>query len=310
MQSPGVTLSKMMIIKITPEQLLNKGARLDCPGLNVFLNIYGKGGFEGEWTQEVQANVLKSDLRPWLHWGVSNGLLPQWSIDGGDFSYADLSNTLILGLMVQNSGYAEADMSCSSYMLSKFFNCRFYKTQMKGSRFSHTVFEGSPLASANMSWGVFNMVSWLRVSFIGTQMDRAIVTSSAMDHCGFSGADLALSEFKNTRFSNCTFEDVKFDKTIFVGCTFYGCSFTDKLPKLYNCVFSGCRFVTVQSDAEWNYTKFVDCEIKGRAFGSQRDRDQRIGYADTEPGKGDGYYVDKDILELRKREGVRTDESK
>ena len=77
-----------MKLNITTKMLKNMNA---CQsGVDDFERITG-GKLVCEWTPEMQIELLKTDLRKWFGWAVSNKLLPVWSMSGANLSGANLS---------------------------------------------------------------------------------------------------------------------------------------------------------------------------------------------------------------------------
>ena len=83
-------------MKITKEMLESAGACTTGP-----LDRFGGVWDYGEWTPEVQAGMLMSDLRKYLGWLWETGIVPQWSmkkwgLKGANLRRADLRDSILM----------------------------------------------------------------------------------------------------------------------------------------------------------------------------------------------------------------------
>ena len=97
-------------MKITKEMLKSAGACTTEP-----LDRFGGVWDYGEWTPEVQAGVLMSDLRKYLGWLWETGIVPQWSMAGwnledADLRHADLWGADLWGANLRNASLRHADL--------------------------------------------------------------------------------------------------------------------------------------------------------------------------------------------------------
>ena len=97
-----------MKLNITTKMLKNMNA---CQsGVDDFERITG-GKLVCEWTPEMQIELLKTDLRKWFGWAVSNKLLPVWSMSGANLSWANLSRADLSRANLYRADLSRANLS-------------------------------------------------------------------------------------------------------------------------------------------------------------------------------------------------------
>jgi len=82
-------------MRITKEFLESESACAD--GVAAFCAMFPDGFDLSEWTREKQIEIVKSDLRQFLGWAFSTGVVPLWSMQGASLDGANLDGASLFG---------------------------------------------------------------------------------------------------------------------------------------------------------------------------------------------------------------------
>jgi len=116
-----------MKLNITTKMLKNMNA---CQsGVDDFERITG-GKLVCEWTPEMQIELLKTDLRKWFGWAVSNKLLPAWSMSGANLSGANLSRANLYRADLSRANLSGANLSWATTDMYTVFPEGFDKSRL------------------------------------------------------------------------------------------------------------------------------------------------------------------------------------
>ena len=110
-------------------------------GVDDFERITG-GKLVCEWTPEKQIELLKTDLRKWFGWAVSNKLLPVWSMSGANLTGANLTG---------------ANLSWANLSRADLYSANLYRANLTG---------------ANLSWATTDMYTVFPEGFDKSRLDN------------------------------------------------------------------------------------------------------------------------------------------
>jgi hypothetical protein len=143
-----------MKLNITTKMLKNMNA---CQsGVDDFERITG-GKLVCEWTPEMQIELLKTDLRKWFGWAVSNKLLPVWSMSGANLSWANLSRADLSRANLYRADLSRANLSWANLSRADLSRADLYRANLTG---------------ANLSWATTDMYTVFPEGFDKSRLDN------------------------------------------------------------------------------------------------------------------------------------------
>ena len=143
-----------MKLNITTKMLKNMNA---CQsGVDDFERITG-GKLVCEWTPEMQLELLKTDLRKWFGWAVSNKLLPVWSMSGANLSWANLSRADLSRANLYRADLSRANLSWAN---------------LSRADLSRADLSRADLTGANLSWATTDMYTVFPEGFDKSRLDN------------------------------------------------------------------------------------------------------------------------------------------
>jgi len=153
-----------MKLNITTKMLKNMNA---CQsGVDDFERITG-GKLVCEWTPEMQIELLKTDLRKWFGWAVSNKLLPVWSMSGANLTGANLT-----GANLSWANLTGADLSGANLTGANLTGANLSWANLSRADLSRANLSWADLSRANLSWATTDMYTVFPEGFDKSRLDN------------------------------------------------------------------------------------------------------------------------------------------
>jgi hypothetical protein len=170
-----------------------------------------------------QLEILKQGVGSWNEWRQKN---PETVIDltQSDFKESDLAGVNLAGANLDGSDFTHANLERANFAGANLINACFFETILIKANLSDVIvdnsfFDGANLQESNLT----KLVAYYALpSFIGVNLQRAILVDVDLGYVDMSGADLSESKILSSKFQWTNFTNANFNRAIIQKSDFAG----------------------------------------------------------------------------------------